>query len=364
MPGDSEQANVRRGVPPTLDLPPRWSIVIPCYGSGSWLPDLVKEIAAHAGVAAGDRLSDLELILVDDASPDAATWPSIEKIAREHDFVRGLRLQYNVGQYRALMAGLEASRGDWIVTMDDDFQTHPSELPNFFDAALAHPEMDAIIGRYAEKRHTRLRNAGSRFFARVQERVYDRPADLETTSYRILSRPLVDTLVANRIVDPVFPSIILTSTRRLMNIDIQHHARTHGRSGYSLRRMVGIVLAQVLDGSAVPLRAVSLLGLAVSAGSVAFGVYSFFSWLRGTIQEPGFATVVLLLTFLSGTILLSLGVMGEYLMRLVVQLSGTPRYVVRTSTDERAPVDLDLAATTDDTSGGPSGKSPFTEPPA
>lgn len=305
--------------------------MIPCYQSAGWLPDLVSEIA----VALGDRLPESELILVDDASPDGETWKAVESIARTHAFVRGLRLQFNVGQYRALMAGLEASRGDWVVTMDDDFQTPPSELPKFFAAAIAHPEMDAIIARYTARQHSRFRNLGSRLFARVQERVYDRPSDLETTSYRILSRTLVDTLVASRSVDPVFPSIILTHTRRLMNIDVEHQARSHGGSGYSVGRLVGIVLAQVFDGSAIPLRAVSLLGLAVSAASVAFGVYSFVAWVRGTIQEPGFTTIVLLLTFLSGTILLSLGVMGEYVMRLVVQLSGTPRYVVRESTDER-----------------------------
>jgi dolichol-phosphate mannosyltransferase/undecaprenyl-phosphate 4-deoxy-4-formamido-L-arabinose transferase len=340
MVGESEQSTTPRSVAEPPARRPRWSIVIPCYRSGRWLPELVKEIAAHAG----DRLEALELVLVDDASPDAETWPAIERLAREQPFVRGLRLQFNVGQYRALMAGLEASRGDWVVTMDDDFQTHPRELPRFFEAALAHPGMDAIIGRYPEKRHNAVRNAGSRLFARLQERLYDRPADLETTSYRILSRPLVDTLVGSRVIDPVFPSIILTNTRRLMNIDIEHHARAHGASGYSFGRLVGIVLGQVFDGSAVPLRAVSLLGLAVSAGSIAFGAYSFFSWWRGTIQEPGFTTLVLLLTFLSGTILLSLGVMGEYVMRLVVQLSGTPRYVVRSSTDERSPVELELGA--------------------
>jgi len=340
MVGETEHSTTHKRVDDDVTRRPRWSIVIPCYRSGAWLADLAKEIAAQAG----DRLDTLELILVDDASPDTETWPAIERIAREHAFVRGLRLQFNVGQYRALMAGLEAARGDWVVTMDDDFQTHPSELPRFFEAALAHPEMDAIIGRYPTKQHNALRNAGSRLFARLQERIYDRPADLETTSYRILSRPLVDTLVGSRVIDPVFPSIILTSTRRLMNIDIEHHPRTYGNSGYSFRQLVGIVLGQVFDGSAIPLRAVSLLGLAVSVSAVGFGIYSFFSWLRGTIQEPGFTTLVLLLTFLSGTILLSLGVMGEYVMRLVVQLSGTPRYVVRTSTDERTPLDVELGA--------------------
>ena len=340
MPGEIPEKATRRSIAADLDRRPQWSVVIPCYRSGAWLADLVKEIAAHAG----DRLDSLELVLVDDASPDTETWPAIERIAGEYGFVRGLGLQWNVGQYRALMAGLEASRGDWVVTMDDDFQTAPSELPRFFEAALAHPEMDAIIGRYPKKQHSAFRNAGSRVFAWIQEHVYDRPADLETTSYRILSRPLVDTLVRSRAIDPVFPSIILMHTRRLMNIDIEHHARAHGRSGYRLSQLVGIVLSEIFDGSAIPLRAVSLLGLTVSAGSLAFGVYSFFSWLRGSIQEPGFTTLVLLLTFLSGTILLSLGVMGEYVMRLVVQLSGTPRYVVRASTDERGPLEIELGA--------------------
>lgn len=308
---------------------PRWSIVIPCFRSGPWLLELVEAIESEAA----PWLADLELILVDDDSGDDATWPAIEKAAARHPWVRGLQLQFNVGQFRALTAGLAASRGDWVVTMDDDWQTHPRELPKLFAAAAAHPELDAIIGRYPAKHHSRARNLGTRLVGWIQDTVYDRPAGLETTSYRILGRALVDTIAANRSVDPSFPAIILRSTRRIMNIDLEHAPRRAGRSGYSWARLVELVAAQIFNASTFPLRVVSLLGITVSLASVAFGAWSFGKWLNGTIQEPGFTTIVLLITLLLGVVLLALGVIGEYLIRVVIEVRGTPRYVVRSTTE-------------------------------
>lgn len=332
-------ANPARRAGPSAAAGPRSSIVIPCYRSGAWLPELVERIAAVlAGIPSA---GETELILVDDASPDDVTWPAIEAAAARHDWVHGLALQSNVGQYRALMAGLEAARGELVVTMDDDLQTPPEELPRLFEAARAHPEVDAVIARYPAKQHSRLRNLGSHLVKRLHTLVYDSPPELDTTSFRILRRPLVDAICAERGVDPVFPSILLRNTRRLLNVDVAHAPRTHGESGYGLGRMVEIVLTQLFSASTLPLRIVSLIGLFFSTAALLFGLYSFVGWLRGTITEPGFTTLVLLLALLGGLILLSLGVIGEYLVRVVVETGGTRRYVVRARTDAPGGVEGD-----------------------
>lgn len=331
MPDRNEDSSTLVGRPSSEGVTrPQWSIVIPCYRSGDWIPELLGRI--HA--ALGQRHGLGEIILVDDASPDRTTWPAIEKAAAEHPWVRGIGLQFNVGQYRALMAGLAESRGQWVVTMDDDLQTPPEELQKLFQAATEYPEMDAIIGRYAVKRHSRLRNLGTRLVARVHAVVYDSPPGLETTSFRIMNRLLVDALCADRSTDPVFPSIILRNTRRILNVEVEHAPRTRGQSGYSLSRMVDIVLTQVFNASTMPLRFVSLLGLTVSIAALAFGAYSFVAWLRGLILEPGFTTLVLLISLLGGLILLSVGVIGEYLIRVVTESGGAPRYIVRARAGE------------------------------
>ena len=304
---------------------PRWSIVVPCYSSGSWLRDLVARIEA----AVGPRIDDVELVLVDDASPDDETWPAIRACAETRPWVHGIGLQYNVGQFRALIAGLEKAHGDWVVTMDDDFQTPPEELERFFAAAEAHPEMDAIIGRYPDKHHSPFRNLGTRFVSLLLRKIYGKPADLQTSSFRILKRPLVRAICAHRTREPIFSALVLQSSRRTMNIEVRHASRAHGDSGYTLGTLIEICVAKIFKASTAPLRLVSILGLSVSFASLAIGAFYLVQWWRGLVLEPGFTALALLITALCGLILLAISVIGEYLIRVVLEVSGAPRYVIR-----------------------------------
>ena len=320
MPNDPPNASDETG-----HAEPRWSIAIPCYRSGEWLHELVARIEASVA----GRIKDLELILVDDASPDDVTWTAIREIADKKPWVRGVALQFNVGQFRALIAALEHTRGDWVVTMDDDFQTRPDELEKFFAAAEAHPHMDAIIGRYPDKHHSPLRNLGTRFVSYLLRKVYGKPADLQTSSYRILRRPLVDAICAHQTREPIFSALVLNCTHRLMNIEVLHASREHGASGYSLGTLIEICVAKVFKASTTPLRVVTILGMSVSVASLSIGVFYFVQWWRGQITEPGFTALALLLTALGGLILLAIGIIGEYLIRVVVEVGGAPRYAIR-----------------------------------
>ena len=304
---------------------PGLSIVVPCYRSGEWLDELVDRVDK----ALKDVAASCELVLVDDASPDEETWAAIRRNAQHRPWVRGVSLQFNVGQFRALLAGLERAAGDLVITMDDDFQTPPEELPKLVRAAREHPEMDAIIGAYTHKRHSRLRNLGSRIMGVIYEQVYGKPRDLQTSSFRILKRGLVETICAHGTKEPVLGAIIVRSTHRLMNIPIEHEPRTRGRSGYTLSGLVGLGLNGLFSSSTAPLRLISALGILTAFASFGLGVAYAVEWARGRILEPGFTTLVLLITFLSGIILMSIGIIGEYVIRVVAEVSGAPRFIVR-----------------------------------
>ena len=124
-----------------------YSIVVPCFGSGEWLEELVQRTEA-----AMKSLGSFELILINDKSPDMNTWAEIERLAAEYRFVRGLDLLYNVGQFRAILCGIDRASGAFLITMDDDLQHPPEEIPKLIDAMHANPTMDCIIGKYITKR--------------------------------------------------------------------------------------------------------------------------------------------------------------------------------------------------------------------
>ena len=314
----------RNGTSPGVAL----SIVIPCYRSAAWLDELVARIDAATAPFRGRR----ELVLVNDASPDD-TWSAIRRLCAAHDWVRGIDLYFNAGQFCALLAGLERARGDWIVTMDDDLQTPPEEIPKLVDAAFRHPDTDAIIGSYAQKRHAWHRRVGSRLVARLFERLYGKPDRLQTTSFRILRRELAGVLCAHQTRRPVMAALILQSTHRVRNVPVEHHPRLQGRSGYTLSRLVGHTLDSVFSASTLPLRVISSIGMVAAIASLLLSAFYFLRWLHGDILEPGFTTLVLLLTFLAGLILASIGVVGEYVMRVVTEVTGQPRHAVREEVD-------------------------------
>jgi glycosyltransferase involved in cell wall biosynthesis len=301
-----------------------YSLVIPCSCSATWLPDLVgrvREVMAELG-------EPFEMLLVNDASPDG-TWEVVEDLCRRHPDVRGFDLLSNVGQFRATICGLEHARGDLIVTMDDDFQHRPEALPALLGAIRADPDADCVVAAFRRKRHGVLRNLGSALYHRLELALYGGRPGLRMTAFRVMRRPVAQAVCAHRTAKPVLAPLLLGSARKIVNVEIEHGARTRGASGYSLARLVGIIRDSVIAGSVAPLRLVSLIGLMAAALSAVLAFWYLSRYLMGRIRMPGFVTQVLLISFFGGLTLLSIGLLGEYVARILAEVSSPPRYVLR-----------------------------------
>lgn len=299
--------------------------MIPCYRSGEWLADLVERVSL-----AMENL-DHEIILVNDCSPDNITWPAIFGIARDNDHVRGIDLARNVGQFAALMCGLSVARGENVITIDDDFQHPPEEIPKLI--AGLEDDVDVVIGVYDEKQHGGFRNLGSSLMNRVF-RSFGKPDDVRMGSFRLLRRSVVDTLLDFGTVRPVPGAMILQTTSRIRNVDVQHAPRIRGESGYSIPRLVASTIDNVINATTAPLRLISGLGLIIAAFSA--GVMTFYL-LRALIADqavPGFSTTVILITFFGGATLLAIGILGEYVARMVAESARPPLYAIRARTWE------------------------------
>jgi dolichol-phosphate mannosyltransferase/undecaprenyl-phosphate 4-deoxy-4-formamido-L-arabinose transferase len=272
-----------------------------------------------------------EIVLVNDDSGDE-TWEIIEKLAAQDRRVHGIDLLRNTGQFRALACGLAHSVGEVVVTLDDDLQHPPEEIPKLLDELDRHPELDAVVGEYGEKRHGIIRNLGTRIMAAIFSSAYGKPKDLKMGSFRALRRPVVDGMLAFGTIRPIPGALLLQTTRRISNVRVEHHARTRGASGQSLGSMIGSVLDNVLHSSTVPLRLMSAAGFLIAGVAAILLVFYLVRSIVGSVL-PGFTTLVLLTAFFGGTTLLAIGVLGEYVARLVAEATRPPKYIVRNTTD-------------------------------
>ena len=301
-----------------------YSITIPVYNSEKTLPELIERLTRVM-----DEIGQTyEIILVNDASPDGA-WEVIKQLKKKCPQIWAFNLMNNVGQFRALMCAFDNVHGEYVITMDDDLQNPPEEIPKLIEAINNSSDLDCVIGVPREKRHSFSRNLGSLLIGYINRTVINKPKELKTSSFRIFKRHINDALIQYKTRSPVIIPLILKSTKRIGNVTVEHCERKYGVSGYSLSRLIKATFDNVINFSILPLKLVSGVGLLASLGSILLTVFYIIRYFQGVIKVPGWITLVLLLTFFSGLILFSIGLVGEYLIRIIEEVNHSPRYIIR-----------------------------------
>lgn len=298
------------------------SVVIPVYRSAGTLEDLVTRL-----VSVLDRLRfDFEIVLVEDGSPDNS-WEVLKHVQLVHPSrLVTIQLMRNFGQPNALMCGFRHARGRYIVTMDDDLQNPPEEIPKLINA-IAASGLDLVYGHYDEKQHEYWRNLGSRlvnFFYRLVFR-----SNRTTTSFRIMRRQIVESILTYDLNFTYIDGLLAWNTQRIGEVVVEHHPRSAGRSGYSGSKLFVLALNLFTNFSLLPLQVASGLGLLVACGGFLCAFYYLVRYLVVGINVPGYASIIITVLVLGGVQLLSLGILGEYLGRLHLNVNRKPQYVER-----------------------------------
>ena len=249
----------------------------------SALPEIIRGIS-----------ESFEILLVDDCSPDE-TWEVIKRLAPAYPELRALRLMTNVGQFAAILCAFEHVRGEFIITMDDDLQHPPEEIPKLIQGMAEHPEVDGVIGAFQTKEHSFGRRLGSSLVGYINQYVSHKPKDLQTTNFRLLRRCLVEAVAAHHTRNPVLGPLILRNTRALVNVPVAHHPRKVGRSSYSILRLIRLTMDHVLNFSTLPLRLVSVVGISAFLFSFFLGLYymGLYFVTGSTVEVKGWTTLVL-----------------------------------------------------------------------
>lgn len=299
------------------------SFVIPCYRSEHTLPHVVAEIE--------EKMKSLEqyeydVFLVNDCSPDD-TLGTIRRLCAEHDYVRGIGFSRNFGQHAALMAGLRYSDGDYVVCLDDDGQTPADEVDKLLDKL--EEGYDAVYAKYEHKRHSAFRNLGSKVNELMTRVMLDKPAKLSVSSYFAVKRFVVEDMVKYENSYPYVIGLVLRATKNITNVLVNHREREEGSSGYTLKKLLGLWLNGFTAFSVKPLRIATAIGGFSAGAGFLYGIYTVIKRLVNPDVPMGFSSLMAMLVFFGGMIMLLLGLIGEYVGRIYISLNNSPQYVIR-----------------------------------
>jgi len=300
---------------------PHLSIVVPLYNAAATLPALHREISALQ-VEGGH-----ELIIVNDGSRDETEAVAL-KLTRESQMpMTFLSLSRNFGEHNAVLAGLRAVSGRYAVTLDDDLQNPPSEALKLLAVAEAE-NRDVVFGIYERKEHAWWRNAGSRLTNLIADFVVEKPKKLYLCSFRCLSRFVVDEITKSRTPYPYIDGLIFQVTQNVGTARVRHVERTQGSSGYNFRKLMRLWISMLVNVSILPLRLMTLAGTITSA-------LGFLAVIEVVLEHifsrtpTGWSSLMAAMLLLSGTQLLLLGILGEYVGRIYLGISEKPQSVVR-----------------------------------
>lgn len=305
------------------------SVVIPVYNSEAVVGHTVQGICR----VLEDLVASFEIVLVDDGSADGS-WDVVRRMAECDDRVVAMKMVKNYGQHNANLAGMRASTGSWVVTMDDDGQNPADELPVLLNTA-ERGHHDVVFGRFREKAATRTRTLGSWMVGWINTRVFSKPHGLTVSNFRIIRRDVVDRICADPTRFPYITGQALLYSSNPGNVDVDHMARAVGESNYSLRRILRLVLRILFSYSVVPLHIVAGIGSVVALASLVAGGVALIRGFLGQVQVEGWTTIVVLVSFLQGVTLLILAMLGEYVVRTLTQVSDRPTYLVSEVVDGR-----------------------------
>lgn len=298
------------------------SIVIPVYNGARTVGRLVEELIKKL------RYSDIEIVLVNDGSPDNSDAVCRDVLVRYKGKITYVVLARNFGEHNAVLAGLNHVHGDFTVIIDDDFQNPPEEIERLVQKAVEGGH-DVVYSYYERKRHSFLRNLGSKFNDLFASYLLDKPKGLYLSSFKCLNRFIVREIVKYKGPYPYIDGLILRLTQRIGRVLVRHDHRKDGSSGYTFRKLVRLWMNMFVNFSIYPLRVSMMLGFVFSC----LGGIAILFMIVDKIIHPdivhGFTSIMVAILMFSGIQLIMLGLIGEYIGKLFMSNNQTPQFVER-----------------------------------
>jgi dolichol-phosphate mannosyltransferase/undecaprenyl-phosphate 4-deoxy-4-formamido-L-arabinose transferase len=302
-----------------------YSVVVPVYNSEHMLDELYTRVR---NVFDETLRLDFELILVDDGSKDGS-WKVMERLHDADPRVKIIQQAKNFGQHPALLCGFHYVNGDFVITMDDDLQHPPEEIPKLIEVMNERDDVDVIIARYEGRHHNVIRRTGTAVANYATSKMLHKPIDLDMTSFRLMRRFIVDAIIQMNVRLPQIGNLLLATSNRIINVPVRHDARAYGHSGYTFRRLTHDLFYDIIANSTFPLYLVRNIGIISFLVSLCMGLFFLIRFFVEGISVEGWTSSMLVMLAFFGLTLLSIGIIGEYLMHILEEAKKMPNYVER-----------------------------------
>jgi glycosyltransferase involved in cell wall biosynthesis len=316
------------GPAPTVTARPTISAVVPVFRSAAILPELHRRLTAVLGAVA----DGYEIVLVEDSGGDGS-WSVIEDLAAADQHVRGIRMSRNYGQHNALLCGIRAARHEIIVTIDDDLQNPPEEIPKLL--ALLGDDVDVVYGTPEQEQHGFLRDQASRVTKLALQSAMSAETARHVSAFRAFRSPIRGAFAGYRGPYVSIDVLLTWGTTRFTHTRVRHEPRLAGQSNYTVRKLVTHALNMMTGFSTLPLQVASLIGFLFTLFGFAILLVVLATYVaNGGSTVPGFAFLASIISIFSGAQLFALGIIGEYLARMHFRTMDRPTYLVRQATDD------------------------------
>jgi len=301
-----------------------YSIVIPVYNGDKTIEALVERIKT---VFISLNRS-FEILLVDDSSHDDS-WNIMKKLHEKDSNIKIIHLIRNYGQHNATICGFRNSKGKYIITLDDDLQHPPEEIPKLIASMNQH--YNVIYGKYNPNNSTFFENTLSTLFQKLMHKIFEIPNNIFLSSFAIYRQKTIKNIISIRSSFPFLFGLMIksTPTNKIGNVDVDHYERLSGTSNYGLYKYFKYSLNLIINYSSLPLIFVASFGFLLSIISICFGFWIIIQKLIDpTYGVMGWNSLMVAICFIGGAILMSMGIIGEYLQRILAETSHGQQYVI------------------------------------
>ena len=303
------------------DLNNLTSIIIPTFKAEKSIYSLCKNILKvfvnH----------EIELIIINDCSPDK-THDECQKLLQENPKeITYVKLSKNVGEHNAVMAGLKHSFGEWVIIMDDDYQNPPSEALKLLNFSSSN-QFDVVYGSYINKKHFLFRNLISKINDLSANYILNKPKGLYLSSFKAINKKTVKKILNYNGPYPYIDGLIFSLTSNISSTKVKHDERKDGKSGYSLIKLLKLYGNMATNFSTVPIHICSITGLIIAILSGFFAIITIIEKLINPSMVIGYTTIIIAIIFLSGIQLIFIGLLGEYIGKVLKNVNKEPQYSI------------------------------------
>tara|TARA_B110000438_G_scaffold278171_1_gene301439 strand:- start:867 stop:1814 length:948 start_codon:yes stop_codon:yes gene_type:complete len=297
------------------------SIVIPTFNAEKSISNLCRDLFATF------KDCEIQIVIVNDCSNDS-THEKCMDIAKEHNNeITYIKLSKNVGEHNTVMAGLRYSTGDCVIIMDDDFQNPPAEafkMLNYFKSN----KFDVVYGNYKKKKHNIFRNLVSKINDLTANYILNKPKGLYLSSFKIINKKTVEKILNYNGPFPYIDGLIISLTSNIGVIETEHSKRDSGRSGYTFLKLFKLYGNMATNFSTVPLHIFSMIGFVIAFLSAVYAIVTIIEKINHPSVSIGYTSVFIAIIFFSGVQLIFMGLIGEYIGKILKNVNKEPQYSI------------------------------------